>query len=362
LNKLGTVSAASRDDLKTRLKRVLSRLGIGAEEPRLVSGLSPLRPDDVRAAYRIFLDREAESDEVVEEKANRLPDTAALRREFLLAPEFRQLNDGVSQPTMDGLESPMSVAYEPSPELMEALYEHVRSTWQRLGETDPHWSVSTSEVFRAGRIDESGEAFYASGAPDAARFAAACARAGLPRFGGESCLEFGCGVGRVTLWLSRHFKTVHAVDISGAHLAEAKSALLARGVSNVVFHELKEPSALGSLPEVDAVFTMAVLQHNPPPLIFAAIRALLGRLSPGGVATFQLPTWASGYSFETRAFLEQIAANPGGGMEMHVLPQTAVFRAVRESGCETLEVLEDGVPGPSFRGLSNTFLVRRPSA
>ena len=340
------------------LRSIFSLVTGGVTPPAQAPVALPVTDADVRAAYRLLLDREPEEEAVVEDKLRRLPDTASLRREFLTSPEFREREAGHAQPTLGGLEPPVPVELEPPAEELEALYAYVRSTWQRLGETDPHWSVSTSEVYRAGRIDETREGFYASGEPDVRRLVAACLRAGLEAPGGGDCLEFGCGVGRVTLWLSRLFRTVHAVDISAAHLAEARAALGARGVTNVVFHELKDPSALGGLPEVDAVFTIAVLQHNPPPVILAALRALLRSLRPGGIAYFQVPTWAPGYSFATRPYLDELSRRDAG-MEMHVLPQAAALRAIREAGAEPLEVLEDGIPGPAFRGMSNTFLARR---
>ena len=347
------------------LRSILSRVRGDAPRPGAPPEAAaptplPVTPADVRAAYRLLLDREPEDEAVVADKLRRLSDTSGLRREFLTCPEFREREAGHAQPTLSGLEPPVSVELEPPAKELEALYEHVRSTWQRLGETDPHWSVSTSEVFRADRIEGTREEFYETGEAAAKRLVAACLRAGVGLNAGGDCLELGCGVGRVTFWLSRLFRTVHAVDISAAHLAEARTALAARGVTNVVFHELKDPSALGGLPKVDAVFTIEVLQHNPPPVILAALRALLSSLRPGGIAYFQVPTWAPGYSFAARPFLGAIASRPAG-MEMHVLPQAAALRAIREAGAETLEVLEDGIPGPAFRGMSNTFLARKLS-
>jgi hypothetical protein len=47
-----------------------------------------------------------------------------------------------------------------------------------------------------------------------------------------------------------------------------------------------------SLPKVDAVVTLIVLQHNPPPVIKLILRSLLDALKQGGVAYFQLLTYS----------------------------------------------------------------------
>ena len=56
-------------------------------------------------------------------------------------------------------------------------------------------------------------------------------------------------------------------------------------------------------------------------------------LSPGGVAFFQVPTYKEEYHF----ILEEYLGNqsPQDEMEMHVLPQHAVFEIVREEKRQT---------------------------
>jgi hypothetical protein len=116
-------------------------------------------------------------------------------------------------------------------------------------------------------------------------------------------------------------------------------------------------ASLDELPPVDLVFSVIVLQHNPPPLIAHVLRKLLGTLRPGGVAFFQVPTYARGYRFETAKYLRSKPRTDC--VEMHVLPQAEVFSIVASSACETLEVLPDSCVGdPDW--ISNTFLVRKP--
>ena len=117
-------------------------------------------PETVKWAYRLFLDREAESDEAIKIKA-RIPSTTALRNEFLASEEFRNRN--VVAYRFTGYETGMAIEEVSSEADLERLFAHIQQTWQRLGEEDPHWSVLTSEEFRTNHIHLSLDKFYATG-------------------------------------------------------------------------------------------------------------------------------------------------------------------------------------------------------
>lgn len=113
-----------------------------------------------------------------------------------------------------------------------------------------------------------------------------------------------------------------------------------------------------NLERVDLVYSLIVLQHNPPPVIRLIVRAFLKALNPGGVAYFQVPTYRVGYRSSPGEYLEN-EAKKHVMMEMHVLPQRVIFQTAREEGCELVEVLEDGSTGLRFGEVSNTFLIRK---
>jgi hypothetical protein len=77
-------------------------------------------------------------------------------------------------------------------------------------------------------------------------------------------------------------------------------------------------------------------------------------LNPGGIAFFQLPTYKEGYRFLLEEYLGKESMQEE--MEMHALPQNAVFEIVREENGKLLEVVEDF---STSWGLSNTFLVQK---
>jgi len=240
------------------------------------------------------------------------------------------------------------------------VWQHVRETWSRLGHNDPYFSVVTSEQYRIGNMSpDAVERFYDSGQVDVRRVEAALSRHGrrLPRDG--VCVDYGCGLGRVTLWLARRCKRVIAVDVSEAHLQIAQRELAARGVDNVEYRLLRTRDDFGVLRGADLFHSVIVLQHNPPPIIADILQHALDGLNPGGAAFFQVPTYGLDYAWNYDLFMARDM--PAGDMEMHVVPQEVVFGLAMRAGCVPIEVLPDGCAGmPNW--VSNSFLFVRPGA
>jgi cyclopropane fatty-acyl-phospholipid synthase-like methyltransferase len=218
--------------------------------------------------------------------------------------------------------------------------------------------VVTSDDFRPDRIGETHEEFYATGGRNVATLLRTLARNGIDASRLGRVMDFGCGVGRLTLALAKEFRHVDAVDVSSSHLAVAREAIARQGVANVTAHLLETIDGVTRLPRVDLVYSVIVLQHNPPPVIHALFAGLLGRLEPGGVAVIQVPTYLpAGYRFDASEYEKQTQ----GGMEMHPLPQREVFAIAKAAGVDVLEVLEDGWTGYGAGSRSNTFVLQRPA-
>lgn len=232
---------------------------------------------------------------------------------------------------------PMQVDVEATPEQLAALRDRVERSWARMGASEPHWSVLTYERFRADRIADTAPEFYATGERQVALLRAALARAGRDLATLSHAVDLGCGVGRVSAALARAGLGVTAVDVSAAHLDVARAHLDAEGLANVETRHLATLDDLGKLPDTDLVFSVIVLQHNPPPLMSEILRRVLARVRPGGLAYVQLPVYRQGYAYDVTAD----AARRAGGMEMHVLPPAQVFRILDESGFRPVEVRSD---------------------
>jgi 2-polyprenyl-3-methyl-5-hydroxy-6-metoxy-1,4-benzoquinol methylase len=328
-----------------------------AAPARTVERPAALTAEEARWAFRVLLDREPQSPQEIDDTRRGAADMAALRREVATSAEFKAKNAGLFWLSCSGDEPPMTVELEASAAERSALFAHIQSTWEHLGATEPHWSVLTAEQFKRARIGETEEAFYRTGEANVQTLWRTLARNGIDAARLTSCLEYGCGLGRVTRWLAGRFATVSGVDISRAHLQGAAHHLAAQGIRNVEFRHLATFADLAALPRADLVYSVIVLQHNPPPVIEAIVQALLAALNPGGVACFQVPTYQRGYRFVCREYLASRGAERH--MEMHVLPQARVFALAAAAGARVLEVLEDKWTGIVDGGLSNTFVIHK---
>lgn len=170
-------------------------------------------------------------------------------------------------------------------------------------------------------------------------------------------MDYGCGLGRATLWLARRFKRVLAIDVSEAHLGIAQKNLAARGITNVEFRLVRDIGDLSLLQGCQFFFSIIALQHNPPPLIVEMLSAIFSGLRPEGYAFFQVPTFAQGYTWSYK--LHSAGQMSNQGMELHLVPQSEVFRLAVQSGCIPLEVQPDSLLGIP-RWVSNTFLFSKP--
>lgn len=154
------------------------------------------------------------------------------------------------------------------------------SAWRKWGRDDPYYGVLSHDRFRAGSIEQYRDEFFASGRAFIDKALERHERhfGPLPR---ERALDHGCGVGRLTLPLARHFGAVVALDVSEAMLAEAQANAARASATNIRFaladDRLSEASGRFNL-----VVSLMVLQHVPVRRGLAILDALLDRVAPGG--------------------------------------------------------------------------------
>ncbi len=336
------------------MKKLVDRLmRSGNRQDVLEAGVSR---EAVEWAYRLLLGREPESEAIIDFQMTGNRDIGQLRNCFLESQEFNERLPPSARIQLRGGEPPNLIESDGSPELLARLFEHVHRSWQQFGEEQPFWSVLTAPEYRDQPEEEAIERFFASGEAEIERFRKALARFDLSLDGRRTCLEYGCGLGRVTRHLAPHFERVTAVDISAAHLAKAQALAEAKGIGGIDWTHLRSLDQLGELPQVDVIYSMIVLQHNPPPVIERIIKTFARILRPGGIAYFQVPTYRAGYEFRLADYLD---GRLQPGMEMHVYPQYRIFRIFADAGAVPLSVVEDGWTGIA-RERSNTFAFVKP--
>jgi SAM-dependent methyltransferase len=157
--------------------------------------------------------------------------------------------------------------------------------WKRWGRKDPLFGVAaTKGKERGGAAPWTDEEFFATGQRDWAAAYPRWRRYGLDP---STCVEVGCGAGRITAQLAATFSRVHAIDVSEDMIAYARERIVADHVS---FHltdgnEFPLPNAVAT-----AVFSTHVFQHFDSASHIQKYFSESARiLAPGGTLMIHLP-------------------------------------------------------------------------
>ena len=169
---------------------------------------------------------------------------------------------------------------------LEEQLENMRQAWDARARENARYYVDTS------RTDWDDDGFFASGEKGVA--------GDILTDMGNICqgrdpsamrvLEIGCGAGRLTRALSKVFGEVHAVDISGEMVAQARQALADR--PNTYFYQ-NNGCDLSVVPpvEFDFAYSAIVFQHIPSrEIIENYVREVHRLLRPGALFKF----WVQG--------------------------------------------------------------------
>jgi SAM-dependent methyltransferase len=130
------------------------------------------------------------------------------------------------------------------------------------------------------------ERFFDRGRRQTARLAAELEEFTGCELKSRRALDFGCGVGRLTLPLAERCEYVYGTDISRAKLAEADRNAKDANVTNV---EWLEPELIPTLSgRYDMIHSILVFQHIPSREGERIFGELLRGLLPGGIGAVQV--------------------------------------------------------------------------
>lgn len=162
----------------------------------------------------------------------------------------------------------------------------VRNTdedWRSIADHHPYYGVLAHERFLEPQPDDLVE-FFASGEQDVAHFRAVIERQ-FGAFAPNSVLDFGCGVGRLTIPLAKVAGSATGVDI-----AEGMLALARQHTAEASLH-IDFVKDIPSGQQFDWVNTYIVLQHIPPARGYAIIAKLWAAVARGGMLSFHVTTY-----------------------------------------------------------------------
>jgi ubiquinone/menaquinone biosynthesis C-methylase UbiE len=217
--------------------------------------------------------------------------------------------------------------------------KELAATWNRLGKTDPLWAVLTAPGKRDNNwdIDE----FLATGRDEVDALLQKLDGLNIAPQRGRA-LDFGCGVGRLSLALARHFEEVTGVDIAPSMLDRARQ--LANGNAKCRF-VLNQDDNLSVLPDrhFDFIYSSITLQHMEPRYAERYIREFVRVVNDAGVVCFQVTGSVPHQRVKEllpRIFLKTIRRlrRTKGEFEMWAMGHRRVLRVVRTSGGRVVDM------------------------
>jgi 2-polyprenyl-3-methyl-5-hydroxy-6-metoxy-1,4-benzoquinol methylase len=163
------------------------------------------------------------------------------------------------------------------------MMRYADKAWEVFGKEDPYWAVLTHEKYRRDKLNSSTlKEFFDSGEKDVHSFLDIIERHISPGFKPSTSLDFGSGVGRLTIPLARISKKVIGMDTSRAMIEEARANCIAQGISNAVFLKSDENLSNINIP-FDLVISYIAFQHICPERGYIILDNILDLLNSGGV-------------------------------------------------------------------------------
>lgn len=238
-------------------------------------------------------------------------------------------------------------------EVREKLFQRIQGQWEKVGEREPYASVLSHEKFKQENIAKNLVEFRDSGT-DGIRQLTRLAQKNGVTINFNQCLELGCGVGRMTAHLAKHFKSIIGLDISPGNIMVCEDYLRELKIPNAEIRLLKKLDDLDSLSNFDVFISFIVIQHNPPPIQKYILEKMLSKLNEGGVFLFQTIVHHPTYSYTAASNFNYAEQD----FEMHCLPMREIFRVIRNCNLTLLDVIKDrwggyGVDSNTFFGINS---------
>jgi SAM-dependent methyltransferase len=206
----------------------------------------------------------------------------------------------------------------------------IKESWDRAAVEDAMYNIITDPAKMNGGWTE--QDFLAHGRAEITAAMQRLDDLGLP-VGSRLALDFGCGVGRLTVALAEHFDYVTGIDIS--------TEMIARAIPNErVAYIQRDSLETAGTARFDLVYSMVVLQHMPQDLQHGYVREFFRVLKPGGVAMFHVPEGPD-------------TGHPGWALSMYGVTRGTVEEWIEDAGGELVDVEDLGVDA-SWRNLRYT--------
>ncbi len=221
--------------------------------------------------------------------------------------------------------------------------------WERLAQADPFWAVASGDQFHRENLNEDVQReFFASGE----RYIASVfdlVRAHLdPTFAPATALDFGCGLGRLTIPLARRVTAVTGVDVAETMLRQARRWLDHFQIANVELCQ-GDDSLSNVRGPFDLIHSYIVFQHIAPRRGEVIVRRMLERMKDGSVGVLHFlyglarnplhTTWRERlFRVKERIWLMYRSLLGKPAMQMNEYHLNPLFRILQEAGIRRFHV------------------------
>jgi SAM-dependent methyltransferase len=162
----------------------------------------------------------------------------------------------------------------------------LQRVWEDWAQADPLWAILSDPAKSQRRWDR--DEFFATGRDEIRTVMRSLTDRGIC-VRRHRCLDFGCGVGRLTQGLGEFFEICDGVDISPTMIQEAKKNNMH---PDRCFFWLNDQADLKMFPSksFDLIYSNIVLQHIQPDISERYVKEFVRLLVDGGIAVFQVPS------------------------------------------------------------------------
>ncbi len=160
---------------------------------------------------------------------------------------------------------------------------NIEKHWNKFGEDDPYFGVLSFEKYHIDVFTDSEKReFFSTGYQHVDSVVKKIEVLFNRKFSPNKSLDYGCGVGRVLIPLSKYSNEVIGVDVSGAMLKECERNCIENAISNSRLLNATEFSESFS-EKIDFIHSYIVFQHIPIRKGIKIFLSLLKNLSDNGI-------------------------------------------------------------------------------
>lgn len=215
----------------------------------------------------------------------------------------------------------------------------LKDSWELIAQAEPYYGVLTNERNKSINIDL--KKFFNSGKIKIRKVLSRLETIDR-KFQYNICLDFGCGVGRLSQALCDKFDKVIGVDISQSMIELANRHNQHTYNCNYLLNETNNLDQFESN-SFDMIISLLTLQHMKPELSFSYIDEFARTLKCGGVMVIQLPTEAPlarniiQFLLPSRLmkYFKHLKSINGGIMEMYTTSKNVIINNISNN----LEIL-----------------------